>query len=1095
MRRLLLTSILAACVAPSLPAAELAAAERAFLQKFCYDCHTGPTADGGFDLSALPDDELDDPAAFGRWVNLHDRIVTGEMPPPDAKQPPQVERTKWTKLLEQELIAVEKARIERDGRTPVRRLTRVEYEHTLRDLLALDGIPLQAGLPEDGSAHGFDKTADALDISHVNMAKYLEAADAALDMAIAVQPQPPLRQTHRMSLARHVYLILMNGDAVMLRDGGQDPAFPPGDAVGHVGPPEHIITARGSLQRNASVGVFRHEDESFKPYFYDFAALYPGRYRIRTALWSFQWDKGKVLPGRGTEAARLSVVQLQENGRGGGHPSYILGYYDAPPNAPQTHEVETWLNPKDTIGFNAASLAPVVNYSRPGRAMAFTGPGVACDWFEVEGPIYEQWPPEGHRRLFGDLPLAAFDAKNQSGIRPPKRKLLKQETQAPNKPDVAPGSWTVASVFPHADADRLLAAFLPRAFRRPVSEDVRKQYVALVAERLAAGDCFETAMRYAYRAALCSPDFLYHVEHTDRFDDYALASRLSYFLWGSLPDEALMQLADGGKLRTPKTVREEAERLLNDPKSQRFIDDFLGQWLNLRKIAANDPDRKLYPEFSAYLQDSMIAETRAYFRELLEKDLDASYLVRSDFAMLNEKLATLYGVPGVSGSQIRRVPLKADCPRGPFLTQAAVLKVTANGTTTSPVPRGAFVMARLLGRPPEPPPPNIPAVEPDVQGATTIRELLDKHRSIGACAGCHAKIDPPGFALESFDVIGGQRDRYRSIGEGDAAPRGPIDPFIPIGFRLGPPVDPSGVLPDGRTFANVGEFQSLLAAEAQPLLKNLAEQFLVYATGRPVGFADRAEIAAIVDRTEKKGGGVRTLLLEVVQSKLFLPVGPQTKSPTPSPTIVAVAATPTRRTPPGINVAPTSNGPSIPAPSPTASPAATGPSTPVEQRPTIRYRLVGLSSAERVADLRDFMQSVPELQLVDLDEAAHEITLSYDMARLYPTAPANHRPTPDQLREQISNALRRASYGSFTLKPLLGEARSALRKSEIDVTIQDCPACRLCVYQAAARVDGVEHAVVDERTGRLTVWMDPAKNDLTPVRDSLVKSRVQLTTP
>src|SRR5206468_7813624 len=195
-----------------------------------------------------------------------------------------------------------------------------------------------------------------------------------------------------------------------------------------------------------------------------------------------------------------------------------------------------------------------------------------------------------------------------------------------------------------------------------------------------------------------------------------------------------------------------------------FIEDFLGQWLKLRNIAATDPDRKLYPEFSPYLQDSMVAETRAYFRELIENDLDASYLVRSDFAMLNEKLAVHYGIPGVTGSAIRRVSLPAGCPRGGFLTQGAILKVTANGTTTSPVPRGAFVMDRLLGQPPEPPPPNIPAIEPDVRGAKTIRDQLDKHRSNAACASCHAKIDPPGFALESFDVIGGFRTRYRSIG-------------------------------------------------------------------------------------------------------------------------------------------------------------------------------------------------------------------------------------------------------------------------------------------------------------------------------------------
>ena len=376
-------------------------------------------------------------------------------------------------------------------------------------------------------------------------------------------------------------------------------------------------------------------------------------------------------------------------------------------------------------------------------------------------------------------------------------------------------------------------------------------------------------MRWAYRAALCSPDFLYHVEPAGRLDDYALACRLSYFLWNSMPDETLGSLAAAGELRRPDVLRAEVERLLDDPKSQRFVEDFLGQWLKLRSIAANDPDRKLYPEFSPYLQDSMVAETRAYFRELLDKNLDVSHLVQSDFAMLNEKLADHYGIPGVSGSPIRRVSLPPDCPRGGFLTQAAILKITANGTTTSPVPRGAFVMDRLLGKPPEPPPPTIPAVEPDVRGATTIREQLDKHRNDASCAACHAKIDPPGFALESFDVIGGFRTRYRSLGNGDPAPRGKIDPFIGIGFKLGPTVDPSGALPDGRAFRDIRELQSRLADDRAILLKNLARQWLVYSTGREPAFRDRKALDAIASRAEKRGGGVRTLLLEVIQDPLF----------------------------------------------------------------------------------------------------------------------------------------------------------------------------------------------------------------------------------
>ena len=850
--------------------------EKKFFKAHCLECHGKDTKEGGLDLTSFPQD-LANSENFARWVKIHDRIESGEMPPKEQPRPKAEEVAAVTKSLRDDLVAAEAKRLS-TNRTGVRRLTRAEYENTIRDLFDMPGVALYGSLPADGSAHGFDKNSDALDISHVNLAKYVEAADHILDLAIATQPQPPIRQKQRISLARHVGHILGNGDAVLLKNKQPDPEYPPAGEQGHIDQGAHERI--GSFERNSTTGVFRHEDESFNPYFLDFAVLYPGRYRLKASFFSFGWDKGQVVPARGTEAARLSAVQLSGDGRHGGHPSYVLGYYAAPSLESREHEFIHWLNYKETIGFNAASLAPAVNYNRKGRAMAFTGPGIAVDYLEIEGPIHDTWPPLPHNLLFGDLPLAEFKPAENPNVKPPKRKVLRQEVGAVrNRVDPPSGLWSVKSEQPLVDANRLLATFLPKAFRRPVAAEVRQAYVAKVDERLQAGDCFESAMRWAYRAALCSPDFLYHVEPSEKentggasgtqIDEYALASRLSYFFWNSQPDEQLMKLAVEGKLSKAETLNAEVERLLNDSKAQRFIDDFLGQWLKLRQIAATDPDKKLYPEFNAYLQDSMVAETRAYFRELVDKNLSASHLIKSDFAMVNEKLAKHYGIEGVSGPEIRRVQLPAGSPRGGFLTQAAILKITANGTTTSPVPRGAFVMERLLGLPPDPPPPNIPAIEPDVRGASTIREQLAKHRADTACASCHAKMDPPGFALEAFDVIGGFRERYRSIGDGDTAPRGNIDPFIGISFKLGPQVDASGILPDDRQFKDVREYQELLAGYESLLMKNLAKQLTIYSTGRDLAFGDRQPIATIVDRTQKNGGGIRRLIHEVVESELF----------------------------------------------------------------------------------------------------------------------------------------------------------------------------------------------------------------------------------
>lgn len=845
-----------------------------FFQKNCLECHSGAEAAGHLDLAVLPL-ELEKPENFARWVKIHDRVASGEMPPKDReKRPAAGEVSAATGAIAKALVAAEKAGAGAgadSSRTTVRRLTRSEYENTIRDLFSLDGITLQGDLPPDGVAHGFDKNDEALSISHVNLSKYYEAADRVLDMAIATMPEAPKVKKQRISLATPtsgVAHVLMHGDALMLKDKKADPGFPPAGLYHHIDQGAH--QQMGMFERDSSVGLFRHEDESFAPYFLEFACLYPGRYRVTISLWSFFWEKGTLLPSNRIEPVRLSAVQLQGDGRHTGHPSYPIAYLDAPSMESQVHELTPWLNYKDTIGYNTSELIPGQPTRHNNRLLTYRGPGVACDWFEIEGPLNDVWPPRSHKALFGEMPLVEFKPEEHPKVRAPRRKPLRQETShGRNQPDPVKGTWTVLSDKPLVDADRLLGVFLPRAFRRAVADDVRALYVAKVDDRLKQGDSFEAAMRWAYRAALCSPDFLYHIEPEGKLDDFALASRLSYFFWNSMPDAKLLSLAGQNKLHEPAVLRGEVERMLGDAKSQRFPEDFLAQWLSLNRISANDPDHQLYPEYNGFLQDSMVAESRAYLRELLEKNLDATHLVRSNFATINEALARLYGLPDVKGTKIRRVELPADCPRGPFLAQASVMKITANGTTTSPVPRGAFVMARFLGQTPEPPPPNITAIEPDVRGAVTIREQLEKHRADASCASCHRKMDPPGFALESFDVLGGFRKRYRSMGAGDPPERGLILERIWPGFKQGKTVDASGVLADGRTFGSFQEFQTLLASQPEVLLTNFARQLAVYSTGRPVSFGDRAQIAAIVNKTQAQGGGLRTLVHELTQSELF----------------------------------------------------------------------------------------------------------------------------------------------------------------------------------------------------------------------------------
>jgi hypothetical protein len=330
-------------------------------------------------------------------------------------------------------------------------------------------------------------------------------------------------------------------------------------------------------------------------------------------------------------------------------------------------------------------------------------------------------------------------------------------------------------------------------------------------------------------------------------------------------------LAEAGELHEPDVLRRQTDRLLDDSRSRQFVDAFLDYWLDLRMIEATAPDVSLYPDYDLddLLVESMLEETRQFFRELIVKDLAAANLVDSDFTFLNERLAAHYGVQHVEGVDLRRVKLPPDSVRGGLLTQASTLKVTANGTTTSPVKRGVWVMDRILGKPVPPPPEAVPAVRADVRGATTIREQIEKHRADQSCNKCHQLIDPAGFALENFDVLGGWRERYRSLGSGEPADGVGHNGLI-FRFRHGPEVAPHGTLPDGRVFRNILELKECLLQDQEQIARNLVQQFTVYATGGPIRFSDRPVIEAILGRAEPRNYGVRTLIHEIVQSEMFL---------------------------------------------------------------------------------------------------------------------------------------------------------------------------------------------------------------------------------
>jgi hypothetical protein len=336
-----------------------------------------------------------------------------------------------------------------------------------------------------------------------------------------------------------------------------------------------------------------------------------------------------------------------------------------------------------------------------------------------------------------------------------------------------------------------------------------------------------------------------------------------------MPDDELRAAADAGKLSDADVRHQQVERMLGHPKAEAFIKNFSDQWLNLTEIDATTPDSKLYPEFDELLKYAMLDETRAFIRELVASDRSVTNVVDSSFGFMNSRLARHYGIPGPGGEDLRQVTFRPEDRRGGLITQGSILKVTANGTTTSPVIRGVWMMDRILGVAVPPVPANVPAIEPDIRGATTIREQLAKHREIETCAACHVKIDPPGFALENYDVIGGWRDEYRAA----------VDGFKPAkagkdgkegGWQPGPAVDPSYTTADGQAFTNLSEFKQILLSDPDKIARNLAAKLLTYGTGAGIAFSDRQVLDDIVAKTRNQGHGVRSLMHAVIASDSFL---------------------------------------------------------------------------------------------------------------------------------------------------------------------------------------------------------------------------------
>lgn len=772
---------------------------QAFLERHCLDCHDTESAKGGLDLTSLPLDPAE-PGAHRRWVRVFDRVTAGEMPPAKEPRPkPEVQ-----KIFLSNLGTVLRDHHAQQRGTVLRRLNRIEYQNTVNQLLGVESDVADL-LPEDGKLQGFDTVGEALSVSSVQMQRYLDAAQSALQSALLQDERPqPIEarltldsERNRGNFERH-WLMAPDGAVVIFDDG----VFPTTQLP-------------------------------------NFRAPADGQYTIEITASAYQ----------SAEPVVFALVTLNPEVRG---ENAISGFFEAPPKVPATVSTSVRLRAGEALKIAPQNLTgPSGRSPEKDGPTRYAGQGLALKEVVVRGPVVADWPPLGQSMLLGNVRL--------------KRVTRDPQPERRGRPAVL--KFKAETDDPTGEARRNLTAFLQAAFRRPVTEADVIPYLTLFESEFTRTHDYLDAIQSAAIAALCSPDFLFLIEPAGRLPGQTLASRLSYLLTRGPPDAALLTAAAQGQLDDPAHLKAQINRLLDHPTHGRFIQDFTDGWLNLRDIDFTTPDRTLYPEFDDLLRDSMLRETRGFITELIRSNLPASTLIQSDFALLNGRLARHYGVPGVFGLDLRKVPLPPDSKRGGLLTHASVLKVSANGTNTSPVIRGVWVMSRLLGTELPPPPPGIGAVEPDIRGATTLRQQLDKHRDSTTCNACHRIIDPPGFAMENYDVIGGWRHRFRTLESGERPPT-QINGRR-VRYRLGPPVDATGQLPNGQKFTNMPEFQRLLVQQQDQVARCFVEKFLTFATGREMGFSDRDEITRIVESTKPSRHGLRDLLHASLQSDIF----------------------------------------------------------------------------------------------------------------------------------------------------------------------------------------------------------------------------------
>ena len=778
------------------------------MENHCLRCH-GPEKEKG----ELRIDRLSRDFKVGadthHWAEMLQQVNSGEMPPKKEKKPTQEEIAAFVTSVDSLIKEGRAARMAARPAVTHYRLSRKEYQNTVYDLLGVRYDPTKPGeLNEDTLWHGFERIGSELSLSPSHVDRYYRAAELVLDRAFPTASGE----------ARKV-----RKNAEELRYGG--------------GKEQRAVLERFGIKR---------------PLRY---LLFPGQ--VQTAL-SPNW-----LGNIGPEHSGLYKVRLQASGvrPPGGQPAHLsigkrtgeetvagLIEFDltAPEDRPQVYEFELFLEMPASLEF--CVVATDVVDRRQGAAFrnALTSPGYmfthSSETLLLNATAPQMFDDQGNG-LFSTVLLDWIEWEGP---------LVSEEEKSRRVGWVPPNDATPEVVAGH------LQRFAERAWRRPVKPEELAEYLKSYRTEREAGEKTIDAYRVALQGVLTSRHFIYLVEGEpvarERVTDWERASRLSYFLWSSLPDAGLVATAQAGKLKD-EGLRTEVDRMLLDHKARNFIDDFARQWLQLHRLGMFPPDKKLYPNYDAWLETSMRAEPVEYFREMFARNETIDGFIDSDWTMANPRLADFYGFPEMNAGGFQRVSLKPEDHRGGLLTMGAVLGLTSDGTRHRPVHRGVWLSQVLLGRTPPPPPANVPAIEPNPPKSpkATLRDKLEAHRGDANCAACHAKIDPLGLAWDNYDAIGRWRPREK----------------VAAGVGEDPLINPSGAMPDGRSFKDAGEFKRLLLDDRDKFARAFIEHLCIYALRRPLTFDDQADLTAIQTEAKQSQYRLKDIVRAVAVSGLM----------------------------------------------------------------------------------------------------------------------------------------------------------------------------------------------------------------------------------